>query len=1180
MIINRRYEILKKLGEGRSQVFLVKDYHFPKENFAMKIISKNASISEIHSFQYEYYLLKEMNHPNIIKPYFNGTVRNIIGDLKYDIAEEDQFYTMEYVDGKNLAEVQQEILIKNFNDIISQISAVLFYLHQSNLIYFDLKPENILLLNKEGVNLRFIDFGFVSEYSVKPIENIKGSPFLISPEILNHSTVNFQSDIYSLGILMYWILFGIYPFNAKDELDIYKLHITSKINFPKQANLDRKICNVIEKCTEKEPHKRFRNTLSVAAQFNDISKKINADSFANVNKYYNRNDIEKSLHDFFADKEKFMCLILGEENTGKSRLIENVKKNILNALIIDFGKQLEVVERWKRVIIELLLVDSINKETRNTLLNYFVNHFNESEANIDEIIITIFSKISAESDFIFLVDNYDLCDEFSNAILLKLFNVLTINKKKLIITTRDAEVLSNVDKIQINLSPLNENEVDDFVNMTFYEDYPKKELSMLIKKYSDKKIGSINLFIKELISLKIISYSNHTPIINLDKESKKIIVDRISYYLEKKYEDMNQQELLIISLISVFESINEKQISELLSVELPIINAILDRFENQNLTYSRRKILSIKFIADSYKQYFYNKIIDKKKYHIEISEKIKSRKDFSVKEKLYHFENAEKYSFAVDLLIEEIKSLQTISAFSSIVNYYRRIIAYPIDEELKLQFKIELLDTLLKMNDIKSAASLLFDIDKQKAFYKDSRKLSFLRGQLLYRLGKVNESLALFNNMLKDDTKDNSDIKIEIANICIDLADYPKLFDICSELINQENVAKEIIARAYNLLALGKIYQANSFSEAAELFKKSICFYEKINDKNKIAGLETNLGNVLNALGDSKSALVHWERAQNLNQNIGNFTQEANVLQNIGVYYSHDFNYEDSIEKYQRAKQIFETIGDKSGAAIAYYNIAEIKIFSMEYQEAKSYIEKAKSTCASILSEDGILFSNLLETVLLKKLERIDDIRNIKLMFEQKKNVESIRSNLKYISIIESLFLNSPVLTENIINEVLLNLLSSNDIYLIFDLSVELSTRNYIELIKNSVVPFIEQEETLSQKDYFRAMLLFLKGQIAEVYKDAYQELPINFYLKTYEILSALSVSELTLKVIFKIAEFYENSGNFWKAREFFNYLVTLVDYVVGQIDEEKLLIEIKNSKLFAGVFEFISAHRNKFIDY
>ena len=76
-MINGRYSIISKLGKGRSQVFLCRDNDFPETDIAIKILPKNAGNEEVRIFRNEFFVLRKLNHPNIVRATDFGTITKV-----------------------------------------------------------------------------------------------------------------------------------------------------------------------------------------------------------------------------------------------------------------------------------------------------------------------------------------------------------------------------------------------------------------------------------------------------------------------------------------------------------------------------------------------------------------------------------------------------------------------------------------------------------------------------------------------------------------------------------------------------------------------------------------------------------------------------------------------------------------------------------------------------------------------------------------------------------------------------------------------------------------------------------------------------------------------------------------------------------------------------------------------
>src|SRR5574338_786684 len=225
-MVNKRYILNKKLGEGRSKVFNVIDTEFPKREVAAKFLPDSASKTEKDFFREEYFILQKLDHPNIIKAFELSTVIIKDEDEDPEIELSSPFITLEYFSSTPLLNYNGLKEEKKLIQVIKQICSVLYYLHQSNYIYYDLKAENILVAEINGIPVvKIIDLGFARYTLADYDKNIKGTPYYIAPELLKNENHDHSVDFYSLGMLLYRIVYERFPFKSENELDIYKSHI-------------------------------------------------------------------------------------------------------------------------------------------------------------------------------------------------------------------------------------------------------------------------------------------------------------------------------------------------------------------------------------------------------------------------------------------------------------------------------------------------------------------------------------------------------------------------------------------------------------------------------------------------------------------------------------------------------------------------------------------------------------------------------------------------------------------------------------------------------------------------------------------------------------------------------------------------------------------------------------------
>lgn len=250
-ILDRKYEIIKVLGRGgMGTVYLCKNSRLGNL-WAVKEV--NSQWKNQVDFLAEPNILKNLSHIGIIR----------IIDIFY---EDDNLYIVEdYIEGKTLKEhvdANGPLSSELVEDISLQLCSILDYLHSFNpsIIYRDLKPSNIMITPYNKVVL--IDFGIARIYkeSQEGDTMILGSKGYIAPEQLVNIQSNAQTDIYSLGATMFFMLTGK-SISLPTELMFEE-------NYPEHA--DKSLVKVIQKASAIEPESRYSDVKLMMSELNAI----------------------------------------------------------------------------------------------------------------------------------------------------------------------------------------------------------------------------------------------------------------------------------------------------------------------------------------------------------------------------------------------------------------------------------------------------------------------------------------------------------------------------------------------------------------------------------------------------------------------------------------------------------------------------------------------------------------------------------------------------------------------------------------------------------------------------------------------------------------------------------------------------------------------------------------------
>ena len=242
----------KQLGSGSfGRVFLV-SHNETKKLFALKVIDKRKllmSYGKLDIIYNEINIHAKLDHENIIKLYnFNEDNENIN-------------IVMEYAPNGNLYDLITKTKTgfdeyKAFEYFIQVVNAV-HYLHNNNIIHRDIKPENILI--GEDNKIKLCDFGWAKELSLENRSTFCGTVEYMAPEIVGSENYDYGVDIWSLGILLYELLYGHSPFKANNTKNVILNIKSHELTYDDTNKTVSKSCkDLIQKILNNNPQKRYK----------------------------------------------------------------------------------------------------------------------------------------------------------------------------------------------------------------------------------------------------------------------------------------------------------------------------------------------------------------------------------------------------------------------------------------------------------------------------------------------------------------------------------------------------------------------------------------------------------------------------------------------------------------------------------------------------------------------------------------------------------------------------------------------------------------------------------------------------------------------------------------------------------------------------------------------------------
>ena len=248
-----QYRLVERIGRG-GMATVYKAYQPSLDRYvAVKVLPTYLARDPDFAarFRREARAIARLNHPHILPVHDFGQE----GELSYIV--------MRYVEGGTLKKMLgRPLALDRVVDILAQVGDALDYAHQQGIIHRDVKPANVLM--DQGKWAFLSDFG-LAKMAVASVQLTKtgvglGTPAYMSPEQAQGKLVDAQSDIYSLGIMLFEMLTGQVPFDADTPLAVLIKHLTAPLPLPRKVNPDipEPVERVILKAVAKAPEDRFQ----------------------------------------------------------------------------------------------------------------------------------------------------------------------------------------------------------------------------------------------------------------------------------------------------------------------------------------------------------------------------------------------------------------------------------------------------------------------------------------------------------------------------------------------------------------------------------------------------------------------------------------------------------------------------------------------------------------------------------------------------------------------------------------------------------------------------------------------------------------------------------------------------------------------------------------------------------
>ncbi|MCX7748382.1 MAG: diguanylate cyclase [Clostridia bacterium] len=997
-IINNRFKIINVIDDSSIEsLFLVVDLFKEEKKMLLRILNPEISQSKvIDYFKKNFITLSTIVHPNLTQVYNFNIIDTI--DSNY-VSSRQYFYTFEYFHGKGILDAVRGAAYEEKAKYLLQVLKAVYYLHRRGFIHRNLDAKN-MIVTSNGNEPQVKILGMMVNEEVEKIlfKNLKSSaPFRV-PEALNSFEGRFFADLYSLGVLSFYLLTGENPERSNFHT-VFRSYIENQKKRKENPDTQKitRMMEVIGRLTTEDKSKRFKDIGEVINTVEGIwgrESKVQEKNYAEkvltkteiVGRKESLEQLEKWGNEALINKSrKRFTLVKGETGAGKSRILEEIShENHLNKVrVVHFAfneaenkgyksigqiiKQIipftpgDVIKKYGSEIIKILPeVKGFQdiKPTQPLAGDKEKLRLKLCAANF------IMDAVQKEQALIIL-DNAQWMDDFTAEVFEYLFISSKANSIWVIIAFNEEEMDSN----RAFSSFVKKWEASGFTNEVVLPGFNYQEAHEFIKKV----LGSNS--IPESIAANIIRETDGNPGFLKDTITalfveKKLFVDGEGYWnltydgdkdyiklslpsnrydaIWKRIHTLNKEALELLHLMSIFNS----------PVPLEVISKV-SGLKREKVSYMTESLVNLQLIDQKVEEWGYS-------YE-------------------YHLKNIKKEIYG-GLDKDFVKGLHSLAA---------KVLEELFKEENRGNHD-ELIHHLMRSGELEKALNcMIHSAEKMMNLNIYSQALIFLKkayqvSQDISSDGHSMRAMALMAKLYQESGEND-----KAFHCCFKVLDYAWKLDDYHTIIDTK-------------IMMGLLYiRKNDLEKAQELFEEALtmsgefnydigyleafrnkcgiltrkCRHQEVIDSNMIiqcikeydhekyyfyhAQLYNTLGVNYMLVGKIEDALRSFETSIKLFEKAGNSIEVARPINNIGViYFDYLQNSSKAREYNEKALEIQMKFNKIEGIAIDYHNIGETYWMEDNYKRALEYFLKCEELAGEIELNNTLFtaYINILQT--------------------------------------------------------------------------------------------------------------------------------------------------------------------------------------------------------------------------
>ncbi len=974
MILDSRYEVIEELGSGIwATVYKVKDLRTDKL-YALKYFNqldakefyKKLPANNMHH-------LTQISHPNLINIVDFGNIGNSVYALS------------EYYDGHplNRFPVNRDNLNELYN-IVIQICYALHALHTHGMIHKDLKPHNILFrFTGSGPQIKVMDYGFSKIDLDGDPQKVTGSLPFIAPEVYLGNEPSPESDFYALGVTLYRLTTGAFPFSIKQIMAVIqgnKDYLLPKL--PRQVNSDipEDLERLIIKLLEKNPENRFQSVPDIIDFINktqlkkySFSYQWSTVNFLKFNSYYVNEKISEDLTRYLVEMENSngkLVSLVGGKGLGKGDILTLFKYHMLTGKYYIFDYECSPEHNDPFYALTKEFHTSVSKNRASSLLEDDLNKISDK-----------FKKYLYESEDAAKLTNFSKDDMLEDFTSLKNYLKHLSDEKPLVFIIRHAELLedNSIEFINFCADEISSSRIIITLSFNNYRQVQKINGAVIVKvpflTFEESKSYILKLVksdVPEEMIRKIHKRTCGNPLFIqeflIELVERKKIWDESGFNFEYNIDHACLPESILNSIYVRMSNLSEQSylyLMQLAIVQTPLSKELIQYFFNINDLqhyHFTTDALNNEILIKSGDYFVFSFPEAKKRFIRECS-----------KEKLIEY-SERLINYFQDIEINDIEICEGIIENAKIAHDFNAIRKFNLRlyklndqqhnqeaafENLINVLKINIADSIthLDRNLIEDASLISQKLDIVVSVSKTEQLIRILDNyppifekyliliKIYYLFEDFEKAVSLFSiaDSLIRTAKHSLELKLITTKIYQRLGKQKKVKDIL------DNIAFPHLDRKYYLLFKDResvfFFKNGKFMDAISIEESLIEKFPATPDNEMmiiIAIIYNNLGTYYSQIKRLDEAQQYFSKSIALFEKFNIEKQLVLMYNNLGDLYLKQGLTNQAYQLFNKSEELLERNFNSSTAVLTYINIAEAKIKFGDFEEAIVYLKRAK----------------------------------------------------------------------------------------------------------------------------------------------------------------------------------------------------------------------------------------------